>query len=147
MHYIKELKIEDLDDIQELDKKSGGLIEQCLVEGNIPNYKAYALYNKCEDGTMRAIGCCVYESAEILSGSVYWSPTSLMISEFFILEEYRNLGYGTELMEYILHEIPRSIAIFMNIENMTYNTDWYKRFGFSDLMDGCILRPEKIDEE
>lgn len=146
MHYIKELKIEDLDDIRELDKLTDGIMEQCITAGNVPNYKAYALYNKCEDGTMKVIGYCTYESAEALSSSSFWSPTSLMISEFFILENYRNQGYGTELMEYILHEIPRSVAIFMNIENME-DMDWYRRFGFDDLADGSILRPEKIDEE
>ena len=145
MHYIRELHLDDIDDMSNLEKLSGGIVTECLRDGSVPNFKAFGLYIKCNDGTMKAIGYCSYESAEAISSSTYWSPTSLMISEFFIDENYRNQGYGTELMEYVLHEIPNTIAVFINADNIN-NLDWYKKFGFSDLIDGSIVKPEKIEE-
>ena len=145
MHYIRELKLDDIDDVSNLEKSSGGIVTECLRDGTVPSFKAYGIYIKCDDGAMKVIGYCSCESAEAVSSSTYWSPTSLMISEFFVDGEYRNQGYGTELMEYVLHEIPNTIAVFINADNIN-NLEWYKRFGFSNLVDGSIVKPEKIIE-
>ena len=144
MHYIRELQLDDLDCMGDIEAASGGIVTECLKEA-VANFKSYGVYVKENDGTMKVIGYCSYEPAEDVSSSSYWSPSSLMISEFFVLEDYRNQGYGTELMEYVLHEIPSTIAVFINASNIN-NLDWYKRFGFVDLVDGSIVKPEKIIE-
>lgn len=147
MHYIKELEKEDILYISELDKITGKIIAD-EIKNNNPGYHAYGIFIKSnideETVKISLIGYCSVESAEIISSSIYWSANSLMISEFGIIEEYQSKGYGTELIEYVLHELPEDIALFLNIE-ANCDLAWYEKFGFVELEDGSIVRPEKVE--
>ena len=150
MHYIKELDSSDIYDIKKLDNITGYFISEEVEADSVSpsNYHAYGIYTSIDskddndpETEVQAIliGYCSIDNADSASSCWAWNDGDIILSEFFILEEYRKSGYGTELIEYILHEVPQDVSIFLNVDPV-YKSNWCEKFGFTKLDDGSVIR-------
>lgn len=135
MHNITELTLDNIELISKLDDECGGYICQEFKINKIDlNRHVYGIL--IDDNL---IGYAYINKDESASACSFWTSDAYTISTFYISEEYRNQGYGTELMEFILHEFNNISPLFLHLDDINY-LSWYNKFNFNESSDGFIFR-------
>ena len=140
---IRPLTNDDLIAVETMDNMSGFYVSQWL-DGN-EDY-AWGIFD-----TNKLVGYCSIGDADdccelIESHPAYDINSSLLLSDVFILPEYRKNGYGSKLINHVIARRTETekASIFLTAMR-TELLSFYKKLGFLEVDDLVMVKPNRME--
>lgn len=131
IHALDELNVEE---VKHIDKYSGFNVHTMLDS----DAYAWGIFSN-----NKLIGYCTLGYADVLNNAEFEvNVDDLLLSDVFIIKEYRDKGLATLLINYVLTNAASNVFVYATILDIKLK-HYYKRFGFETVNNDDYLLVRK----